>query len=295
MPDAPPPAASPFTLDELVENLRPEELDRLLYRGTSLRLGLPRVFGGQVAAQALNAAARTVPAERHAHSMHAYFLRPGDPERPILYEVDPIRDGGSFATRRVVAKQRGEAIFNTAVSFHKREDGLHHQSQMPPALGPDGLTPDAVRIERFIAENPEAKRPFTLPQGVVDVRTPDPQDPTAPEPAEPEQGFWFRFAHGVPDDPVIHTTLLVFVSDYRLMSTGLRPHGVTWQTRRMMMASLDHVMWFHAPARVDGWLYHHMDSPWSGGARDLSRGSFHARDGTLIATSAQEGLIRLLD
>ena len=290
------PDAQPFSLDDLVGNLQPEELDRLLFRGTSLPLGLPRVFGGQVAAQALNAAARTVPEDRHAHSMHAYFLRPGDPSRPILYEVDPIRDGGSFVTRRVVAKQGGEAIFNTAVSFHKREEGLSHQDPLPAgAEGPDGIEPDAARIERRLAADPTARRPFFLPSNVVDLRTLDPQDPYDPKPLSAEQGFWFRFRGGVPDDPVVHLTLLVFVSDYRLMGTGLRPHGVTWQTRKIMMASLDHVMWFHAPVRVDRWLYHHMVSPWAGGARDLSRGSFHERGGTLVATSAQEGLIRLLD
>jgi acyl-CoA thioesterase-2 len=290
------PDAQPFTLPELIENLAPEPLDRLLFRGHSLPFGLPRVFGGQVAAQAFSAAARTVPADRHAHSMHAYFLRPGDPGRPILYEVDPIRDGGSFVTRRVVAKQNGEAIFNTAVSFHKREDGLSHQMPMPGGVqGPEGLEADADRIERRLAAEAGAKRPFYLPLDVVDLRTPDPQDPLNPVPSPPEQGFWFRFQEGVPDDPVVHTTLLIFVSDYRLMSTGLMPHGVTWQTRKIMMASLDHVMWFHAPARVDRWLYHHMDSPWSGGARDLSRGSFYEEGGTLVASSAQEGLIRLLD
>lgn len=281
-------------LQKLIDILHLEQLDCCLFRGQSLDLPLPRVFGGQVLAQALNAAARSVGADRYPHSMHAYFLRPGDPTCQIIYEVDPIRDGGSFSTRRVVAKQKGEAIFICSVSFHKREKGLEHQMDMPEGIiGPDELEPDETRYRAWMAENPDKHKPFFFPTSAVDVRTPEPRNALSPEPVAPVQGFWFKVADGVGDDPVIHLTLLAMISDKRLMSTGLLPHPVSFFSHKLMAASLDHTMWLHGEVRVDQWLYYHMDSPRSAGARDFNRGSFYTQEGVLIASVAQEGLIRV--
>ncbi|WP_031552890.1 acyl-CoA thioesterase [Parvularcula oceani] len=285
-----------FGLADLIASLHVEQLDKLLFRGTSLPLDLPRVFGGQVLAQALNSAVRTVEPNRLPHSLHAYFLRPGNADRPIIYEVDPIRDGGSFSTRRVVARQNGEAIFNTAVSFHKREQGLDHQMDLPDGIPePQTLEPDIDRAESALRDNPDAPRPFFLPKTVIDVRSVSSSQPGDTAPKPPEQGFWFRFARGVGEDPVTHQTLLAYISDYRLMGTGLRPHGMDFSTRRILGASLDHAMWFHGDVRVDGWIFHSMDSPRAARARNFNRGSFYDKNGTLIASCAQEGLVRLLD
>ena len=281
-------------LQEMIDVLHLEQLDSCLFRGQSLDVPLVRVFGGQVLAQAINAAYRSVPEERHPHSMHAYFLRPGDPKRQIIYEVDPVRDGGSFSTRRVVAKQSGEPIFICSVSFHKREEGLTHQMDLPEGIPqPEDIESDEERYTALMKKYPDMPKPFFFPSEAVDVRTQMPRNHARPEPVEPVQGFWFRFQDGVGDDPVIHLTLLALISDKRLMSTGLLPHPVSFVSHKVMAASLDHTMWFHEEARVDQWIYYHMDSPRSGGARDFSRGSFYTKDGLLFASAAQEGLIRV--
>lgn len=283
-----------FSLAELKDNLYVERLDTFLFRGMSLQMGLRRVFGGQVLAQALNAAFRSVPEDRRPHSMHAYFLRPGDTQRPIIYEVDPIRDGRSFSTRRVVAKQNGEAIFNTAISFHKLESGLSHQMDMPVnPPSPDTLTSDVDRVDAKAKASPDFHRPFTLPIDVVDIRSAYGADFELF--TENYDGFWFRFKDVGTDDPVMHRTLLAFISDKRLMGTGLRYNDIGFYTHDVRGASLDHALWFHSDINMDQWIFYYMDSPRAERARNFNRGSFYTQGGTLIASSAQEGLVRVVE
>lgn len=282
-----------FTLDDLKNNLNIEQLDTYLFRGTSLDLGLPRVFGGQVLAQALNAAFRSVPEDRKPHSMHAYFLRPGDTQRQIIYEVDPIRDGRSFATRRVVAKQNGEPIFNTSISFHKLEPGLSHQMEMPAHVpSPEALIPDQLRLKQFLQSHPEMRKPFSFPQEVVDIRSA--YGAPFEEDREDFDGFWFKFNGKFTQNPIMHHTLLAFISDMRLMGTGLRVHGVRYHTHEVLAASLDHALWYHDDIDLNDWILYYTDSPRAGRARNFNRGSFYSREGKLIASSAQEGLARVL-
>ena len=284
-------------LSELVSLLSLEKIEENLFRGESQDLGWGRVYGGQVLGQALSAAAQTVSDERHVHSLHAYFLRPGKVDRPIVYDVDRIRDGGSFTTRRVVAIQDGKAIFHVSASFQAREPGFEHQDTMPEGVpSPESLLSDAeimdehaVKIPKKILEQRLADRPFEL--RLVD----EPRDPISPEPSAPERMLWFKTVDKLPDDPALHHYLLAYASDYSFMTTALKPHGVAWLTPGMQVASLDHVMWFHQPFRVDEWLLHVVHSPAASSARGLVRGSVYTRDGVLVASTAQEGLIRPRD
>lgn len=283
-----------YKLNQLLDTLEVEQLDKYLFRGNSLPLALPRVYGGQVLAQSINAAARTIESDRQPHSMHAYFLRPGDAKHPIIFDVDPIRDGGSFNTRRVVAKQNGSAIFNCSISFQKIEEGLEHQMDLPEGTPmPEELESDQIRNERIYAQTSDKGAPFIFPMSMVDIRSTQPQHPIDPVPAEPEHGFWFRFNGRLSDDVNVHRTLLTYISDYKLMTTGLRPHRVAGLMEKIQGASLDHSMWFHQNVRVDEWVYYHLDSPKSGGSRAFNRGSFYSYDGRLLASTAQEGLIRV--
>lgn len=281
-------------LEELVTLLALEKIEENLFRGQSQDLGWGTVFGGQVLGQALSAAVRTVPPERHVHSLHAYFLRAGAVDRPIVYDVDRIRDGGSFTTRRVVAIQNGQAIFNLAASFQKDEEGFEHQDTMPVGLpDPESLPTEQERLVAtfahlppFLRERATAPRPFELrPTTWSD-------DPIAPAPSPPTRFVWMRTAATLPDDPALHRYLLAYASDHAFLTTSLLPHGVSWLTPGIHIASLDHVMWFHQPFRVDDWLLHAMESPKAHGARGVVRGRIFARDGRLVATTAQEGLIR---
>ena len=288
-----------FTWSELKSVLHVEQLDTNLYRGSSLSLGLTRVFGGQVLAQCLNAAYRSVDGDKVPHSLHGYFLRPGDFNKPIIYEVDPIRNGKSFSTRRVVAIQNGEAIFNSSISFHRIEDGPSHQFDMPDDIsGPEQMPSDADELKKISAtmsdEHRERVRSNLLifPKDIIDLRSPFIQDFLQPGPHDPEAGFWFKFTKDVGDDPIMHLTLLAYISDKALMATGIRPHGVGFFKGNMMGASLDHAMWFHGNVDVRDWNYYHMESPRSGRARSFNRGSFYHVDGRLIASTAQEGLCR---
>lgn len=280
-------------LDELVSLLAPERLEENLFRAQSQDLGWGIVFGGQVLGQALAAAAQTVPAERHAHSLHAYFLRPGDVSRPIVYDVDRIRDGGSFTTRRVVAIQHGKAIFNLDASFQQPEEGFSHQHSMPAAPPPESVrteqeryAPLAERVPSPLRERLLSERPFEL--RLVGA----PANPLQPEKSPPAAAVWLRANGSLPDDAALHRYLLAYVSDYAFLGTALRPHGVSWLTPGMQVASLDHAMWFHRPFRVDEWLLHSMDSPSAHGARGLVRGSIFDTAGRLVASTAQEGLMR---
>ena len=293
-----------FTHADMMDSLSVEKLDELLYRGHPLQMGLPRIYGGQILGQALAAANLTVDPERRPHSLHGYFLRPGDTALPVIFDVDPIRDGRSFTTRRVVAKQKGRAIFNASVSFQKLEDGVEHQIDRPALPGggevpdPDELPPEHIEdramleargvdpalIERIL---------LTFPPDVVDIRTPHAGKRLVPGHYAPEYGYWLRFRGEVGDDPVLHRALLAFISDRALMSTAMLPHGANFFSHEVMGASLDHAMWFHADIRVDQWLYYHVDSPRAARARGLNRGSFYTRDGVLIASTVQEGLMRI--
>lgn len=280
-------------LESLVELLALEPLEHNLFRGQSQDLGWGTVFGGQVLGQALSAATQTVPDDRAVHSLHAYFLRPGDVKRPIIYDVDRIRDGSSFTTRRVVAIQNGEAIFNLAASFQKGEEGFEHQDEMPDAPDPESLPREEERLARIAHLIPQKLRERTPTERPFDMRRSDePEDPFQPKAAPARRMVWFRAVAPLPDPPTLHRCLLAYVSDFAFVTTALLPHGVSWLTPGMQVASLDHVMWFHQPFRVDEWLLHVIDSPAMHGARGLVRGRVFTRDGRLVASTSQEGLLR---
>jgi len=280
-------------LRELVTLLALERIEENLFRGQSQDLGWGTVFGGQVLGQALSACVQTVPPERHVNSLQAYFLRPGDVKKPIVYDVDRIRDGSSFTTRRAVAVQGGKAIFNLAASFQKVEAGFEHQDEMPTVSAPESLPTEqeriaahAHRLPPFIRERLGAERPFELRPAEVE------DDPFLPAPKLPQRMVWLRAVGRLPDEPVLHAYLLAYASDHSFITTALLPHGVTWLTPGIQVASLDHVMWFHQRFRVDEWLLYVIDSPAAHGARGLVRGRVFTQDGRLVASSAQEGLMR---
>ena len=280
-------------LDGLVTLLALERIEENLFRGQSQDLGWGVVFGGQVLGQALSAAVQTVPKGRYCHSLHAYFLRPGDVHRPIVYDVDRIRDGGSFTTRRVVAIQAGQPIFNLAASFQKVEPGFEHQDAMPAAPPPDALPSAAERAARLAERYPDQAR-FTA-ERPIEMRPvePEPEDEAYPPAARPAHRMvWLRATARLPDDPALHGYLLAYASDHAFITTALLPHRETVFAPGMQVASLDHVMWFHQPFRVDEWLLYVIDSPAAHGARGLVRGKIFSQDGRLVASTAQEGLIR---
>jgi acyl-CoA thioesterase-2 len=268
------------SLEELVGILALERIDEDLFRGQSEDLGWHRLYGGHVLAQALSAAQQTVGADRRVHSLHSYFLLAGDVTIPVIYDVDRIRDGGSFTTRRVVAKQRGRAIFHLSASFQTLEKGFDHQDRMPEVCSPDDLGPEADEL---------AKRG----PGPFDFRPCEPiEDPINPPKREPRRDVWIRGRGTLGDDPALHATLLAYVSDFFFVGTSLLPHRVSWLTPGMQVASLDHAMWFHDDFRADDWLLHSMESPRAARGRGLVRGRVFSRDGRLVASSTQEGLIR---
>lgn len=279
-------------LHDLVRLLELERIEHTLFRGRSQDLGFGALFGGQVLGQGLSAALQTVDASRQVHSFHAYFLRPGDPQKPVVYAVDCIRDGRSFTTRRVVAIQNGHAIFNLAASFQLPEEGFEHQADMPQVPGPEGLS-NTVNIARRMQERiPSAMRDKLTAEPAIDMRTVDPVDPLDPERRAPRKYAWIRAAGALPDDPRVHQCLLAYASDFQLIGTAMLPHAVTYWQSHMQVASLDHAMWFHRPFRFDDWLLYAMDSPTASGARGLARGQLFTRSGVLVASTCQEGLIR---
>ena len=278
-------------LDDLVDLLDLEPIEVNVFRGRSPDDWRQRVFGGQVAGQALVAAGRTVEPGRPVHSLHAYFLRPGDPSVPILYDVDRIRDGRSFTTRRVVAIQHGEAIFNLAASFHHPEaDGFDHQLPMPPAPPPEGLPTFGARMEPYKEQLGEW---YTRPRP-IDIRhvaePPHVTGGTARRP--PCQQVWFRADGTLPDDDLLHACVVTYASDMTLLDSILLAHGTSWLDRQLMGASLDHAMWFHRPFRADDWLLYDQESPSAFGARGLGQGRIYTRGGTHAASVVQEGLFR---
>jgi acyl-CoA thioesterase-2 len=279
------------TLDQLVSILDLEELDLNLYRGRTPKEDRIRVFGGQVAGQALVAAGRTVE-QGTCHSLHAYFLRPGDPSIPILYQVDRIRDGKSFTTRRVVAIQHGKAIFNLAASFQLDEAGLEHQIDMPAAPDPQTLPTFKQRTEPLVAAAPPELKRWLLRERPIDVRPVEPIDYLAPRKREPRQLVWIRADGTLPDGALLHQCVIAYASDMTLMDCATLPHAVSWWDNSFQMASLDHAMWFHRPCRADEWLLYVQESPTASGSRGFTRASLFGRDGTLVVSVAQEGLIR---
>jgi acyl-CoA thioesterase II len=281
-------------LDDLVALLRLERLEENRFRGESKDPGWGTVYGGQALGQALAAAIETVAPDRRVHSLHAYFLRPGDVARPIVYEVDRIRDGRAFTTRRVVANQDGPAIFAMSCSFQLDEPGFEHQSEMPPAPAPETLPTEQQRLAPFLTTAPDAVRAHLLAERAFEVRTADSigDDPFAPVRGEPRRLTWIRAVDALPDQPALHACLLAYVSDYHFGTTALAPHGVSWLSPSVQLASIDHVMWFHRPFRCDDWLLHVIESPTAQAARGLVRGAVFTRDGRLVASTAQEGLIR---
>jgi len=278
-------------LEELLALFRLERLEDNLFRGASHEIGDRRVFGGQVLGQALTAASHTVD-DRDAHSLHAYFLRAGDPAVPIVYDVDRSRDGRSFSNRRVVAIQHGRPILNLAASFQVPEEGLSHQGTMPDVPAPEALKPMHVDLEQC-DKLPEKVRRLLDHQRPFEFRPVEPVDLLRPRKRPPHQCIWFRAVAPVPDDDHLNRCMLAYVSDYNLLPTASYPHGISFLQGNLQMASLDHAMWFHRPARIDDWMLYVIDSPSTSGARGFVRGAIFRRDGTLVASTAQEGVIRL--
>jgi acyl-CoA thioesterase II len=278
-------------LDDLLDLLELEPLEMNLFRGVSPDEDRQRVFGGQVAAQALVAAGRTVDDDRPVHSLHAYFLRPGDPNIPIVFEVDRIRDGHSFTTRRVVAIQHGRAIFNLQASFQIVEIGPDHSAEMPAVPGPDEVPSLRERIERSPQRfGPETTEWLTRERPIESRPVDDPHW-IAPSPRPAAQDVWIRANGALPDDPLVHACVVAYASDLTLLDTATLPHAIGY-SGSYMMASLDHAMWFHRPFRADEWLLYHQLSPSASGARGLALGHVFRRDGDIVVTVMQEGLIR---
>jgi acyl-CoA thioesterase-2 len=278
-------------LEQLLSILDLEQLEVNLFRGLSPQVGWQRVFGGQVIGQALVAACRTVEG-RAAHSLHAYFLRAGDPTVPIIFEVDRIRDGTSFSTRRVVAIQHGQAIFSMAASFHKDETGLHHQMRMPEVPSPEALPSEAELKEQLIDRLPEPVKAYWLRERPIEIRPIDLSRYLSPENRVPSQQVWIRATGSLGGDLALHQCVLAYASDFTLLDTALIAHGRFVFDPRLMLASLDHAIWFHRSFRADEWLLYVQDSPSSGAGRAFCRGTLFTREGEVVASTAQEGLVR---
>ncbi len=280
-----------FTAEDLVGLLELEPLEHNIYRGQNRDIGTGRIYGGQVLAQAVVAAGKTVEDARPIHSMHGYFILPGDLTAPVVYFVDRLRDGGSFATRRVTAIQHGRAIFNMSASFHREETGPEHQVPMPAVPGPEGLTSELELIRAMSDRIPPKLRSIMTQDRPLDFRPVNPVDPFDPEPREPVRHLWVR-SLGPVETSLQHRAVLAYASDYGLLAAALQPHGITWRRGDVMVASLDHSIWFHREPNVNEWLLYTMESPVTGGARGFGRGTFYDREGRLIASVAQEGLVR---
>ncbi|WP_137702691.1 acyl-CoA thioesterase [Marimonas lutisalis] len=277
--------------DSLVSVLDVEPIEENFFRGIATPGGSGRSFGGQVIAQALMAAIRTVDADRPAHSLHGYFMRPGDATKPVLYQVERDRDGRSFATRRVIAVQSGKPILNLAASFQVEEPGLTHQDPMPDVPAPEELKNEQELAAAHKGELPEMFLKWLSIPRPIEMRHITPRPPFTREPSA-EQTYWFRVTGHIGDDPNLHRAALAYASDFGLLGTSAFAHGKAFADPDMQFASLDHALWIHGPFRADDWLLYTMDSPWSGGARGFNRGRIFTRDGRLVADVAQEGLIR---
>ncbi len=282
-----------FSVDELIKLVRMEQIETNLFRGQNRDIGSRQVFGGQVLAQALCAAQNTVAENRSVHSLHAYFILPGDLEAPIVYDVERIRDGGSFTTRRIIAIQHGRPIFNMAASFHISEEGVTHQIDMPDVPPPDQVKTPLEHIEALGLELPENARRYFDRKWPIEFRPVEFYNPFAPTPSPPRRDIWLRTVDRLPDDHGIHQAILAYASDLNLLTTALRPHGISMMHKDLQIASLDHAIWYHRPFRFDDWLLYSLVSPSSGGARGYSQGRLYNQQGELIASVTQEGLIRM--
>lgn len=277
---------------ELINLLQLETLEVDLFRGQGAGGETTRrIYGGQVIAQSLMAAYKTVEG-RLCHSLHAYFIRAGDPRIPVIYEVDRARDGGSFTTRRVVAIQHGRQIFNMSASFHVAEDGWDHQHPMPDVPGPEGLMSRAEQHARDAHLLPEKFRADFTRQRPIEIREVAPRDMFDPGVTDDRNHLWFRMQAAAGQDAQMQHCLLAYASDMNLLGSSLRPHGLTWYQGKVMTASLDHAMWFHGPIAFENWHLYTMDAPWTGGGRGFNRGAVYTADGKLVASTAQEGLVR---
>jgi acyl-CoA thioesterase-2 len=280
-------------VSELIELLSLERLEDNLFRGQSRDIGTKYVFGGQVLGQALSAAQATLTQARDAHSLHAYFLRAGDIEHPIVYDVDRTRDGGTFSVRRVTAIQHGQVIFFCAASFQEQEDSGEHQLSMPEVPKPEDIDPAPAIPPDVLATLPTKVQRWLDRMGPFEFRHVYPRDELNPPKRPPFQQVWFRLAEKVGDAPELHRALLAYASDFHLLGTATFPHGISYYQPNVQMASLDHALWFHRPFRADDWLLYSIDSPSAQGSRGLARGLIYDRRGQLVASTAQEGLIRV--
>lgn len=285
-------AYSKKPIKELLQLMELETLEDNLFRGESRDIGTPRVFGGQVLAQSVIAASRTVD-EGSIHSLHAYFLRAGDAKAPIVYDVDRNRDGRSFKSRRVIAIQHGRPIFTMAASFQLEQDGLDHQFEMPDVPMPEDLPSESDIPEDRLHEVPQLLRRWFARTGPFDFRPVKKVDLLNPRPQPPYLDVWFRLTEKIDAPDLMHRALMAYASDFHLVGTATKPHGISFIQDDLVMASLDHAMWFHRPARVDDWLLYSCDSPSSSGGRGLARGSIYDRSGRLVASAVQEGMIRV--
>lgn len=286
------PQATEHPMDQLIKTLDLERLEENLFRGESPQIGWQRVFGGQVIAQALMAAQRTTMADRFVHSLHGYFLLPGDPKVPIVYQVERLRDGASFTTRRVTGIQHGRAIFAMSASFQIEEEGFDHQAEMPKVKQPEELMSEQEFQTMFLAHAPEPIKAYWSRQRPVEIRPVSLVHYISNEKLKPEQHIWVRATGPVPDERHYQAAVLAYISDMTLLDTSLYPHGRTIFDPGIQVASLDHAMWFHRPCRMDDWLLYTQDSPSASGARGMTRGALFTRSGELVASVAQEGLIR---
>jgi acyl-CoA thioesterase-2 len=283
------------SLDRLLDLLDLEQIEVNIFRGRSPEETVQRVFGGQVAGQALVAAGRTVPADRPVHSLHAYFIRPGDPSVPLVYTVEQTRDGRSFTTRRVTAIQHGKPIFALSASFHRQEGGLEHATPMPAVPHPDTLRPNPERLAAATGQ----PLPRAFRDSPIDLRSVGPlsaemgRDPSLRPAGHHENLVWVRITEELPDDPLLHVCLMTYVSDLTLLETVALQHGMSWFDPRLSGASLDHAMWFHRPFRADRWLLYAQESPVASGARGLVRGQVFTAEGDLVVSVMQEGLVRV--
>jgi acyl-CoA thioesterase-2 len=286
------PSGQTKPMQDLIERLDLEKLEENLFRGSSPQNGWQRVFGGLVIAQALMAAQRCVDPDRIVHSLHAYFMRPGDPSIPIVYQVERIRDGSSFTTRRVVAIQHGKAIFSMSASFQIEEPGFDHQVKIPNVAAPEQLMGEDEFRAAFLAQAPDTVKKYWGRERPIEIRPTSLTHYLSREKLEPEAHIWVRASGIVPDDRHYQAAILAYLSDMTLLDTSLYAHGTSIFDPELQVASLDHAMWFHRPCRLDDWLLYTQDSPSAAGARGMTRGSIFTRDGRLVASVAQEGLIR---
>lgn len=282
-----------YTSDDLIKLLDLEPLEHNIYRGQNRDIGTNRIFGGQVLAQALVAAQRTVEADRPVHSLHGYFILAGDLSVPVVYFVDRLRDGGSFTTRRVTAIQHGRAISNVSASFHRPEEGFSHQIDMPDVPPPDAVRSELDALRERAAVVPEGERTVLTQDRPLDFRPVGEDDPFDASVRLARRMMWVRATRPMNDNPLHHQAVLTYASDYGLIVTALRPHGRALRDPDLMVASLDHSIWFHRPFRMDEWLLYVIDAPVAAGGRGFARGTYYTQAGELVASVAQEGLLRI--